>query len=146
MSQENVELVRSLQPSRDTDLVAMFRDEATATALRDAIAPLLHEDFEAAFPDWAPGQRIRFEGLEGLRAAWLEWLEPWESYRTEIEDVLDVGDEVVVLTRDYGQRAGTAEEVGVVAAAVWTVRDGKLAKAAFYLSRSEALEAVGLSD
>ena len=28
MSQENVEFVKGLQPSRDTDVVALFRDDA----------------------------------------------------------------------------------------------------------------------
>jgi ketosteroid isomerase-like protein len=146
VSQENVELVRGLQPSRDTDLVALFRDEATATALAEAVAPFFHEDFEATTINVDPGQRVRFTGLEGLRAAWLDWLDPWESYRTEVEDVIDAGDEVVVLTRDYGRRAGMAIEVSVMGAAVWTLRDGKIAKADFYVNRSDALEAAGLSE
>jgi ketosteroid isomerase-like protein len=125
--------------------VALFREEATATALAEAVAPLFHEDFEAVVQDWAPGQQVRYAGLEGLRAAWLDWLDPWESYHTEAEDVIDAGDEVVVLVRDYGRRAGMAVEVSVVAASVWTVRNGKIAKAAFYPNRSEALEAVGPS-
>jgi ketosteroid isomerase-like protein len=146
MSQENVEIVRSLQPSPDTDLVVLFRDEATATALAETVAPLFHDDFEADFEDWTPGERIRFAGLEGLRAAWLDWLDPWESYRTEIEDVIDAGDKVVVLARDYGRRPGMAAEVSVVAGAVWTFREGKIAKTAFYLDRSQAFEAAGLSE
>jgi ketosteroid isomerase-like protein len=60
--------------------------------------------------------------------------------------VIDAGDEVVVLVRDYGRRAGMAVEVSMVGASVWTVRDGKIAKTAFYPNRSEALEAVGLSE
>jgi ketosteroid isomerase-like protein len=146
MSQENVELVRGLLPSRDTDLVALFRDEATATALAEAVAPLFHEDFEAVVQDWAPGQRVRYAGLEGFRAAWLDWLDPWESYRTDVEDAIDAGDEVLVLVRDYGRRAGMAVEVSLMGASVWTVRDGKIAKAAFYPNRSDALEATGLSE
>jgi ketosteroid isomerase-like protein len=145
MSQENVELVRSLQPSSDTDLVALFRDDATATALMEALSPFFHEDFEIVAPTFVAGQGVRFTGLEGLRAGWLDWLDPWESYRVEIEDVIDVGDEVVVLPRDYGRRPGMALEVGVMGAAVWTVRDGKIARVAFYLNRSEGLEAAGLS-
>jgi ketosteroid isomerase-like protein len=144
MSQENVELVRRLQPSRDTDLVALFRDDATAAALMEALSPFFHADFEATTVAIAPGQRIRFAGLDGLRAAWLDWLEPWERYRTEVEDVIDAGDEVVA--RDRGRRAGMTVEVSVVGASVWTVRDGKFAKAAFYVNRSEALEAVGLTE
>jgi ketosteroid isomerase-like protein len=146
MSQENVELVRGLLPSRDTDLVALFRDEATATALAEAVAPLFSEDFEAVVQDWAPGQQVRYAGLEGLRAAWLDWLAPWESYRTEVEDLIDAGDEVVALVRDYGRRTGIGVDVSVVGASIWTVRDGKIAKAVFYPNRGEALEALGLSE
>jgi ketosteroid isomerase-like protein len=146
MSQENVELVRSLQPSPDTDLVALFRDDAAATALGEAVSPFIHEDFEIVAPTFVSGQGVRFVGLEGLRAGWLDWLEPWESYRVEVEDVIDAGDEVLVLVRDYGRRAGMAVEASVIGGAVWTVRDGKIAKVAFYLNRSEALEAVGQSE
>jgi ketosteroid isomerase-like protein len=146
MTQENVEIVRNVLPSRDTDLVALFRDEAPATALAEAVAPLFSEDFEAVVQDWAPGQQVRYTGLEGLRAAWLDWLAPWESYRTEVEDLIDAGDEIVVLVRDYGRRTGMGVEVSVVAASIWTVRDGKIAKAVFYPNRGEALEAVGLSE
>jgi hypothetical protein len=48
MSQENVELVRRLQPSPDMDLVALFRDEAGAARLLDALRPFLHDDFVIA--------------------------------------------------------------------------------------------------
>ena len=72
------------------------------------------------------------------------WLEPWENYRTEIEDVLDAGDQTVVLVRDYGRRKGSDAEVSQRAAAIWTVHDGKIARADFYTDRDEALEAVRL--
>jgi ketosteroid isomerase-like protein len=146
MSQENVELVRSLQPSRDTDLVAAFRDDATAAAAMETLSPFFHEDVEIVAPSFVAGEGVRFVGLEGLRAAWLDWLEPWESYRVEVEDVIDAGDDAVVLVRDFGRRAGVTAEVGVVGGAVWTVREGRVAHVAFYLNRSEALKAVGLAE
>ena len=146
MSQENVELVRSLQPSGDTDLVALFRDDATAVALMESLSPFFHEDFEVVAPTFVAGQRARFVGLDGLRAGWLDWLDPWESYRVEVEDVVDAGDDAVVLVRDFGRRAGMTAEVSVLSAAVWTVRDGRIARVAFYLDRSEALDAAGLSE
>jgi ketosteroid isomerase-like protein len=140
MSQANVELVRGLQPSPDTDLVALFLDDATF----DALAPFFHEDCEILGPSVVTGgESERRIGLQGLRALWLDWLDPWESYRVEIEDVIDAGEQVVVLPRDYGRRAGMDVEVGVLGGAVWTVRDGKIARVAFYLRRSEAFEAVG---
>ena len=146
MSQENVELVRSLQPSRDADLVAAFRDDATAAAVMETLSPFFHEDVEIVAPSFVAGEGVRFVGLEGLRAGWLDWLEPWESYRVEVEDVIDAGDDAVVLVRDFGRRAGVTAEVGVVGGAVWTVREGRVARVAFYLNRSEALKVVGLKE
>jgi ketosteroid isomerase-like protein len=142
VSQENVEIVRRLQPSPDTDLVALFLDDAAFGAL----APFFHDDCEIVAPSEIRGGESEPRiGLEGLRAAWLDWLDPWESYRVEIEDVIDAGEHVVVLPRDYGRRAGMDVEVGVLGGTVWTVRNGKIARVAFYLHRSEALEAAGLS-
>ena len=144
MSQENVEFVKTLLPPRDMDLARLFRDETNAAAVIEAFAPRFHSDVEVVAT--AVVQPRLYSGLEGLRAAWVEWLEPWESYRTEIEDILDVGDDVVVLTRDYGRRRDTVAEVSMLGASVWTVRDGKVARACFYPHRDDALEAVGLSE
>src|SRR5436190_11384435 len=147
MSQENVDLVRRLQPSGDTDLVATFRDDATAAAVMERLSPFFYDDVEIVWPPtFVAGEGVRFVGLEGLRAAWLDWLEPWESYRVEVEDVIDAGDDAVVLVRDFGRRAGMTAEVSVVGGAVWTLRDGRVARVAFYLNRSEALKAVGLEE
>jgi ketosteroid isomerase-like protein len=146
MSQENVELVRSVQPRGDTDLVALFRDDATAVPLMESLSTFFHEDFEVVAPTFVGGEHARFVGLDGLRAGWLDWLDPWESYRVEVEDVIDAGDDAVVLVRDFGRRAGMTAEVSVLSAAVWTVRDGRIARVAFYLDRSEALDAAGLSE
>ena len=146
MSQENVDLVRGLQPAPETDLVTLFRDEAAFAALTEAVSPFLHEDFEVVAPSLVADPDLRLVGLDGLRAAWLEWLDPWESYRVEIEDVIDAGDAAVVLVRDYGRRGGMADEISVMGGTVWTVRDGKVARVAFYAVRSEALAAVGLSE
>ena len=146
MSQENVELVRGLQPSADTDLVATARDDATAAAVMESLSPFFHEEVEIVAPSFVAGEGVRFVGLEGLRAGWLDWLEPWESYRVEVEDVIDAGDDAVVLVRDFGRRAGMTVEVSVMGGAVWTVRDGRVVRVAFYLNRSEALKAVGLEE
>jgi ketosteroid isomerase-like protein len=143
MSRENVELVRRLQPSPDMDLVALFRDEAGAARLLDALGPFLHDDFAISGVGIQTGDRL---GLTGLKAGSADWLEPWESYRTEIEDVIDAGEDVVVLVRDYGRRPGMTAEVSLLGAAVWTVREGKIARASFYPNREDALRAVGLRE
>ena len=85
-------------------------------------------------------------GLHGLRMRWLDWLAPWASYRTEIEEIIDLGDRVVAVLCDYGRRAPDAPEVALKSAAVWTVRGERIVRADFYAGgRVEALQAVGLS-
>lgn len=142
MSKENVELVRALQVGPDVDLVALLRDDATAQSLLETVAPLFDSGFKCVTTQPGGSEHV---GLPGLRTAWLEWLEPWESYRTEVEDVLDAGEAAVVLTRDYGRRRGTEAEVELFGAAIWTVRNGKIARAEFYANRRAALAAAGLS-
>ena len=45
MSQENLDLVKALIP-QGTDIVPLFRDEATFARIREAIGPLLTDDFQ----------------------------------------------------------------------------------------------------
>jgi ketosteroid isomerase-like protein len=79
-----------------------------------------------------------------MRNAWLDWLEPWETYRAEIETLVDAGDKVLVLSRDFGRRTGMASEVELLASAVWTVRDERVARAEFFTDRAAAYAAAGL--
>src|SRR5687768_428992 len=113
MSQENIELVRRLQVGPDVDLVALFRDDTMAERMIESVTPWFDPGFRCVLV--LPGSR-EHSGLPGLRAAWREWLEPWESYRVEIEDVIDAGDAAVVLTRDYGRRLGMDAEVRLLGA------------------------------
>ena len=72
--------------------------------------------------------------------------EPWESVRIEYDQVIPVGDRVLVLARQHGWIAGVQNEVELVGAAVYLVQDGKVTHAEFYSNRAEALEAAGWGD
>jgi len=143
MSQKNVELVRGLQPAPDVDIAELFRDDEIWAALTEAVAPLSHSDFECVLHA-IDSEPTTYPGLVGLRTGWLDWVAPWVTYRTEIKDVIDAGEQVLVLTHDFGRREGSTEDVKLIGAAVWTVRDGKIARAEFYTDRAEAFAAVGL--
>jgi ketosteroid isomerase-like protein len=143
MSQQNVELIVSLQPPQDVDIARMFRDGATVEALATTLAPILHPDFEAVVLGPLRGETT-YSGFAGLRELWLDWLSPWEAYRTELEEARDLGDRVLLLVRDFGRRQGSTREIVLNGAAVWTFRDGKIARAEFHGDRTTALEAVGL--
>ena len=45
MSQENVELVKALVPQPDTDWAELVRDEGAFAVVREAVSPLLTDDF-----------------------------------------------------------------------------------------------------
>jgi ketosteroid isomerase-like protein len=142
MSEQNVAIVTSLQPAPDADLAQLFRDDDLWDRAVDVQGSLFDPDLKCAHR-LIGGDRI-YAGSEGLRASWLDWIAPWESYRVEVEDVIDCGDRVLVLVYDYGRRAESAEEIKSHNAAVWTLRDGKVISAEFYADRAWALRAVGL--
>ncbi|MDQ3728400.1 MAG: nuclear transport factor 2 family protein [Actinomycetota bacterium] len=144
MSQENVELVKALYPPPSADIAALFRDERGFEAMREGLSALLTDDFESVAV--VLGQTRRYAGLVGLRQNWIDWLEPWATYRTTIDELIDAGERVVLLLRDYGRREGTDKEVEIIAASVCTVREGKLARWEDYPDRAAALEAAGLSE
>ncbi|HEY4897147.1 MAG TPA: nuclear transport factor 2 family protein [Solirubrobacteraceae bacterium] len=142
MSQENVDLVLALQPGPDLDFARLFRDEDVAAAAIEAVAPYFHPDLECAHR-LLGGERT-YSGMAGLRASWLDWLAPWATYRIEVEEAIDCGDRVLILVHDFGRREGSTAEVRSNNAAIWTIRDGKVASAEFYADRAWALKEVGL--
>ena len=93
MSQENVELVVRLLPAPGQDLVPLF---ATMTCGRRSPWPSLpsfHPDFECVAGGMPDGEKT-YIGLDGFRAAWRDWTAPWATYRSEIDETVDLGDRV----------------------------------------------------
>jgi ketosteroid isomerase-like protein len=143
LSPQNLELVLALhQPVLGVDLAELFRDDERTERLIYSAAPYYHPDVECAHR--LLGAERTYFGVQGIRDSWLAWLEPWESYRWELEDAIDCGDRVLLLTHDYGRRRGSSAEVKGNNAALWTIRDGKVARAEFYTDRDWARKDAGL--
>ena len=87
-----------------------------------------------------------YRGADAVRQYWREWLAAWESQQFEYE-LVDAGDRVVQLFDMQMRGRSTHIEIpfGNVAW-VYTYRDGRLIHQKLYMSHSEALEAVGLSE
>jgi ketosteroid isomerase-like protein len=143
VSQENVELVLSIVPAPDVDMAKLVRDDEMAEAWIEQLAPISHADFE-----WVahagPEVVQTVSGLDGVRAGLAEWFGPWTSYRSEVQQVIDCGDRVLVLLRDYGRLPETEQEVAYHPGLVYTVRDGKIAGLETFSDHADALKAVGL--
>jgi ketosteroid isomerase-like protein len=145
MSRENVEIVKRAQPT-GIDMVSLFRgSNAPDPAATGIDVTVFDSDFEVEFVSATAGSlRPRSRGPQGLAEAWRDWLEPWETYYVEVEEFIDAGDEVVVFARIRGQTARDGVRVEHSPAAIWSIRDGNVAKIQFYLDRDEALESAGL--
>jgi len=146
VSAENLELIRSLMPAPEVDLVTLFTDDEVAAQLIEAVRHLFDPGFFSV--QHVPGaEPATHDGLDGFRASWLDWLAPWASYRTEVEELIDLGDRVVAVVCDYARREPGAPEVALHTATVWTVRDGRIVREDSYPGgRAEALASVGLNE
>jgi ketosteroid isomerase-like protein len=145
MSQDNVEIVLRLYPARDVNIAGFWSDDGAWAAFVGDFGHCFHPDFETSTSTSIYGWTEPYIGLDGLRTFWLDWLSPWVMYRTEVEEAIDCGDRVLVLINNFGRLAGSAEEVKLVTATIWTIRDGRIARIEGYADPAEALKAVGLA-
>jgi ketosteroid isomerase-like protein len=130
MSLENVETVREL-----TD--AFIRgDEA---AWLGFYAP----DSELHAPSGRPNDPDTvYTGPDGMRRAVVDHEEAFDDTRWERELLVDAGDRVVGLWRQYGRHKADRTRVCIEVARVYSLRDGKVVHTRRYPSWSMALDSV----
>ena len=68
----------------------------------------------------------------------------WATYRVEIEEAVDLGDRVLLLTKSFGRLEGSTAEVEASVGNIWSIRDGTIVRFDAYLDRAEAVKAAGL--
>ena len=134
MSQENVEIVRSIYEAWER---GDFRSAEWADPEIEYLA--------ADGPITATAK-----GLDQLAEAHREFLRTWDEWRVEAEGYRDVGDErVLVLFHFSGRGKASGLEIGSVwtkGASLFHLRDGKVTRLVQYFDRERALEAAGLSE
>ena len=133
MSRENVELVHRWWGA--------FNETGTAPL------DLCDEQIEMRNPSRWPVQGP-FIGHDGIRQWESDVWEVFSDVRLDVDEVIDVGDGQTVVSvqtvRGHMRHSGLASNVRW--AAVWKIRAGKAIRAYGYLSKAEALEAVGLPE
>jgi ketosteroid isomerase-like protein len=85
-------------------------------------------------------------GVEGLGDLFREWTSAWESCRIEADEFHEAGDKVVVFVRVLARGSGSAIDVEMKNAHVWTMQDGRAAGIRAYTDRERALREAGLAD
>jgi len=133
MSQENVEMVRrAFEAYNRGDIDAVVTDFAS--------------DCEYVPSGALPGGRGVYRGPEGYKR-FIGWLrDGFDDARVDVNDVIDAGNQVLVsvTVRGHGRQSGAAASWDLWQ--VWTIRDGKFVRGQAFTDRTEALEAVGLSE
>jgi uncharacterized protein len=132
MSQENVELAR-----RGYEALARGDMQTVLAALDPAI--------EVCAPGEVMGEEV-YHGHAGFLRYAEQWLEAWDEYRVIPEEVLDAGDQVVVIYRGVGRGKDSGIAVERRNAHLWTVRDGRAVRLEIFAEPEEALEAAGLAE
>jgi uncharacterized protein len=133
MPQENVEVVRrayELVARGDMDQLAAFAQEH------------LHPDYE--YQSDLAGETFR--GVAGALAFVTEVRETFEDYTTEIEEIVDAGDDILVVSRQSGRGAESGLHMRWHVHVVWTFDGGRVVRGRAFSSRAYALEAVGLRE
>ena len=82
-----------------------------------------------------------------MRAYLQDWFDTFDDLKVEPLEVIDAGqDQAVAVVRFDGRAKLSGVEADLTFAALYTVRDGKVARGREYWTRDEALEAAGLSE
>ncbi len=129
-------------PTAPVEIVRLFW-EGLQQEPRDLHLEFWDEEAEIHNPDAFP-LTGPFHGHDGVRR-WAD--EVWEvvrDLRVEVEEIIEVdGTTVVSVQWTRGQLSYTGLPGDALWAAVWSFRGGKAVRAKGYMSRQEALAAVG---
>jgi ketosteroid isomerase-like protein len=85
-----------------------------------------------------------WHGTEGLKQATTEYLNVWDDYRFEVEEMIDLGDRVLVLERHTARGKLSGANISQDVGTLLTLRDGLIVRWEYYWERAEALEASGI--
>jgi ketosteroid isomerase-like protein len=87
-----------------------------------------------------------FRGRDAMRDDIQRWASVFEELRVTVEEIIDAGDQVVVVAHHKGRGQASGVEVDTRFYEVYTLREGKVSRVDEFTEMAEALEAVGLAE
>ena len=130
MSQGSVETVRRVY-------------EAAAGRNAEAIFDLYDPEVELDATRLGVSDLDVYHGHEGLRRLFGEFSEVFGEIEFSYDELIDAGEQVVSVVKRHARGRTSGAEVERPFALVWTVRDGKVVRVVWFLTRDDALEAAG---
>jgi len=127
-------------------VVAGFNDPERRQRFESALDEIVEPGLECVMvgPDYAEAAGFAQTGAEGYVANWLEWLSAFEHYAFETEEIIDAGARVLALTHVVARTKTGGIEITSPAAAVYFIRNGKIARIELHLDRDVARASAGL--
>ena len=128
-----------------------------ARRVRQAYAASNRRDIDAVFVGWDPNIEYRpsedlmppdlegaFHGHDGYLALWRYWRDAFDDIRWDPEEVLDLGDRLLVETQQRGHGSGSGVAVSEPVFQLFTFRSGLVIRQEDFRDRAKALEAAGM--
>ena len=132
MSRENVEIVRGIHDEWERGNL-----RAGADLYDPHVVFIPRQDL----PD--PGRHL---GPDGIRQWMRRWLEAWTDFSLTAEELIAVGESVIVRVRQRGTGKTSGAPVELTFFQVWTFRGQSVIRIEQFEAKAEALEAAGLSE
>jgi ketosteroid isomerase-like protein len=126
MSQENVEVVR-----------ASF----DALEQGDVEGALSYYSEDVVFHPLVAGP---YHGRAGVVEQMAVWMEEFNDFWFEVDELIDAGDDVLLLWRQGGEGKASGVTVADDGATIFRVEDAQIVGARVFADRAEAMEASGL--
>jgi ketosteroid isomerase-like protein len=134
MSQENVEIVKAAY--------AAFARGGLHRFIEHWTDDLDHRAIEGALDDRGP-----IHGKAAMQAHLQDWINTFDELNMEPVELIDAGGDTIVAVLRFGGRAKLSGlKTDLTYAALYTIRDGKIARGREYWTKDQALEAAGLSE
>jgi ketosteroid isomerase-like protein len=130
MSQENVEIVRQMLAawvSGDRDAARTAYDENVVWVVPVIDASVSH-------------------GVPEMEQAVEAWRRSCDDYAFEIQELMEGGDHVIAVIRQFGRGKESGTEVDLTSALLFTLLASKIVRMEAFETREQALEAAGLSE
>jgi uncharacterized protein len=109
----------------------------------DFVPDIYADDFEWGWSPDFPGLAGVYRDSETPNRRLRAWLSPWERWICDVEDYVEHGDSVIVLTHYRGRGKGSGVDVDVLGAHVWRMRDGRAVRLEIFADRQAAFDSVG---
>jgi ketosteroid isomerase-like protein len=104
----------------------------------DGVLQLCDEDIEITQPAELPGVSPRQHGHAGVLEAFSIWPEQWDDFRIEVLRLDDLGDEVMVTTRQSGRGKDSGVPVTMDFAFLFGFREGKVSEWRIFMHEAQA--------